>query len=79
MKPSARRMAILNDLLNATLGRAQSNKDLTRDLFVKHGCVNAKVYTNTFNLLQRVLGATRKVDLQHLVMQFGCTSCRCMG
>lgn len=56
--------------------RAQSNKDLTREIFVKHGCVNAKIYTSTFNMLQQALGAVRRVDLQHLVMQFGCTSCR---
>ena len=56
--------------------RAQSNNELTREIFVKHGCVNAKIYTSTFNMLQQALGAVRRVDLQHLVMQFGCTSCR---
>jgi hypothetical protein len=35
-----------------------------------------QIYTNTFNMLQQTLGAVRKVDLQQLVVKFGCASIR---
>ncbi|GAX86558.1 hypothetical protein CEUSTIGMA_g13965.t1 [Chlamydomonas eustigma] len=35
-----------------------------------------QVYTCTFNHLQQILGASKKVDLQQLVMKFGCASVR---
>lgn len=94
-----------------------SSKELTRDKFVRYGCVGAKVtstlgaflvqlqpllssscrisecsctlitahpccgtvtqiYTSTFNMLHQALDVNRKIDMQHLVVQFGCTGIR---
>ncbi|KAG1667552.1 hypothetical protein FOA52_014632 [Chlamydomonas sp. UWO 241] len=66
--------AVCLELANNIIGT--SSKDLTRERFVKMGCCSTKVYTNTFTVLQQALGAQRKVDLQHLVVKFGCAAVR---
>lgn len=55
---------------------ANEHRDIPRDTFVKSSCVNAKTYSNVHKMLQQTLGLNRKVDLQHLIIRFGCAPVR---
>lgn len=55
---------------------ANEHRDITRETFVKSSCVNAKTYASVYKMLQQTLDLNRKVDLQHLVVRFGCASIR---
>eukprot|EP00798_Chlamydomonas_sp_ICE-L_P026704 gene26704-4273_t len=46
--------------------------------FVRFSCSAAKVYTNTFNTLQKVLEVRSPVTLQDLVVRYGCAPIRIM-
>jgi hypothetical protein len=52
------------------------HRDIARETFVKSSCANAKTYESVYKMLQQTLGLNRKVDLQHLVVRYGCASLR---